>query len=190
MNDEMIIEYIWIRDAQGLRLAEQKYNNYLRTIAYNILGDNQDVDECVNDVLMKLWKTIPPERPGNLKAFAGKICRNHSINKLRDAAAKKRGSGQTDEVLDELQDCVAHGADVELSLDEILLRDAINVFLDGISCEERNIFICRYWYMDSISDISRYAGCSESRIKSILFRIRRKLKKYLEKEGYYVGKQA
>ena len=166
--------------------SEEKYNKYLRTISYNILGNNQDVAECINDVLMKVWNAIPPKRPQNLKAYVGRMCRNHSINRLRNEDAQKRGGGEVSLVLDELQDCISLNGKDELMLDEILIRDILNDFLKSISEEERNIFICRYWYFDSISDISKYAGCSESRIKSILFRNRKRLKKFFEKEGYYV----
>ena len=186
MKDEAIIDYIWNRDAKGIHYLEEKYNKYLRTISYNILGNNQDVAECINDVLMKVWNASPPNRPQNLKAYVGRMCRNHSINRLRNEDAQKRGGGEVSLVLDELQDCISLNGKDELMLDEILIRDILNDFLKSISEEERNIFICRYWYFDSISDISKNAGCSESRIKSILFRNRKRLKKFFEKEGYYV----
>lgn len=187
MEDREIIDLFWSRTDTAVTAVNEKYHAYCQHIAYNILKNKEDVEECVNDTWLKVWETIPPHKPNNLATFIGKIARNTALNYLRDRNAKRRGGGQIDLVLEELEECVAHAQTTEQKIEEKELVKAINQFLGTLSELERNVFVCRYWYLESISEIAVHAHSDESKIKSMLFRIRKKLKNHLKKEGYYVG---
>ena len=188
MEDREIIDLFWNRTDSAILAADEKYHSYCQYIAYNILGNKEDVEECLNDTWLKAWGAIPPHKPMNFAAFLGKITRNTALNYLRDKGRKKRNCGQTELVLEELEECVSYAKTVEQEIAEKELTKIINDFLGTLSELERNVFVCRYWNLESIFQIATYAHSSESKIKSMLFRIRKKLKRYLEKEGYYVGK--
>lgn len=188
MEDREIIDLFWNRTDTAVSAATEKYHAYCQHIAYSILENMEDAEECVNDTWFKAWGAIPPHKPDNLATFLGKITRNTALNYLRDKSRKRRGGGQVDLVLEELEDCTASSKTVEQEIVEKELVESINHFLGTLSELERNVFICRYWYLDSVSEIAGCAHSSEGKIKSMLFRIRKKLKRHLEKEGYYVGK--
>ena len=188
MEDKEIVELFWKRTDTAISAVDKKYHSYCQHIAYHILGNKEDAEECVNDTWLKVWRAIPPQKPNHLSAFLGKIVRNTALNCLRDKNRKCRGSGQLDLVLEELEECTAHVQPVEQEILEQELSKAINHFLSTLPELERNIFVCRYWYLDSISEIASCTKFGEGKIKSMLFRIRKKLKRYLEQEGYYVGK--
>uniref|UniRef100_UPI0040564B74 RNA polymerase sigma factor n=1 Tax=Agathobacter sp. TaxID=2021311 RepID=UPI0040564B74 len=186
MEDREIIELFWNRTDMAISVADKKYHSYCQCIAYNILGNKEDAEECLNDTWMKAWNTIPPQNPTNLAAFLGKITRNTALNYRRDKYRKRRSSGQMDLVLEELEECVSYAKTVEQEIAEKELAKIINHFLGTLPELERNVFVCRYWRLEPISQIAAYAHSGESKIKSMLFRIRKKLKKHLEKEGYDV----
>ena len=188
MEDKEIIELFLNRADTAVSVVAEKYHSYCLHIAYRILENKEDAEECVNDTWLKVWKAIPPQKPDNLSAFLGKIIRNTALNCLRDKNRKCRSNGQLELALDELEECVAHVQSVEQELLEQELTNIMNRFLGTLSEMERNVFVCRYWYLDSISEIARCTEFGEGKIKSMLFRTRKKLKKYLEQEGYYVGK--
>lgn len=188
MEDREIIDLFWNRADTAISAVDKKYHSYCQHIAYNILENKEDVEECVNDTWIKLWGAIPPYCPNNLAAFLGKIARNTALNYLRDRNTKRRGGGQIDLVLEELEECVAHAQTIEKEIEEKELVKTINQFLGALPELERNVFVCRYWYLEPISEIAKHAHSNESKIKSMLFRNRKKLKSYLKKEGYYVGK--
>lgn len=183
MKDNEIIELYWERNEAAITATAEKYGGYCHTIAYNILHNNEDAEECVNDTWLGAWKSLPPQRPNRLATYLGKITRNLSLDRFKQYNAAKRGSGQAELVLTELEDCVPAETDVEQSVDEMVLVESINQFLYAQSERKRNIFIRRYWYLYPIRDIAQTYGMSESKTASLLFRMRNELKVHLEKEG-------
>lgn len=184
MNDKDIIQLYFDRDHKALSATAKKYGKYCTSIAKNILGNDEDAEECVNDTYLNTWNSIPPTRPTILSAFLGKVTRNIAFNKYRHNHVKKRGSGEIALVLDELTDCVSGLDDVEQEIDRRELVEAINSFLDTLSPQKRNIFICRYWYSDSVASIAKRYGMTENNISVILNRVRPKLRKYLLERGF------
>ena len=154
----------------------------------NILDNAQDAEECVNDTYLRAWNAIPPDRPIKLGAFLGKITRNLSLDRYKAKKAAKRGNSLFQVSLDELNECIpsgstGFGSGFDDESEARRIGDCINRFLRKQSAEVRNVFICRYFYSDSIGEISRRFGITESKIKSMLHRARGKLKKFLESEG-------
>ncbi len=184
MEDKQIVALYWAREESAIRETAEKYGSYCHSIAYTILQDQQDAQECVNDTYMDAWNAMPPNRPSILATFLGKITRRISIDRLRVYIAKKRGGGQVILALEELEDCVSGSSDVELQAQRKELIAAIQRFLEGLPTTERRIFLLRYWYLESIQSIAKQYGYSRSKVASMLHRIRIKLRKHLEKEGY------
>lgn len=184
MEDSWIVEMYWKRDADAIPATSEKYGGYCASIARNILGNEEDVEECVNDTWLGAWNSMPPHRPSMLQAFLGKITRNLSFNRNRHDRAEKRGGGELPLVLDELSECVSGEDSVEGELNRKELLSAIDAFLDGLAPEKRLVFVCRYWYADSVRDIAVRAGMTESRVSMILTRLRRRLREHLTKEGF------
>ena len=183
MEDTKIIDLFWARQETAIVETDRKYGNYCRSIAMHILSNQEDTEECVNDTWMKAWECMPPQRPDILSAFLGKITRNLSISRYRMTHAKKRGSGEMDLLLNELEECLPSAQSVEQEVESRETVQAINQFLYGIERESRNIFVRRYFYADSVKEIAERFGISESKVKSQLFRMRNRLKEHLEKEG-------
>lgn len=184
MNDKDIIRLYFDRDQRALSATAKKYGKYCTSIAKNILGNNEDAEECVNDTYLSTWNSIPPTIPTILSAFLGKITRNLAFNKYKHNHAMKRGNGEFAVVLDELAECVSGFEYVEQEIDRRELVATINSFLDTLSIKKRNIFICRYWYSDSIPAIARRYGMTEGNVSVTLNRLRSKLKEYLSERGY------
>lgn len=180
MDDKQIVGLYWERDESALTLTQDKYEQYLRAIARNILGSDEDAKECVNDTYARAWDSIPPQSPSRLGAFLGKITRNLALDRVRADGAKKRGEGQIDLILDELSGCLPDGGNVT---DDILLKDMLERFLRSLPEQTVRVFLRRYWYMSTVSEIASEYRLSENRVKVILFRARKKLKDFLEKEG-------
>ena len=183
MPDERIVALYWSRSETAISETDQKYGSYCRAIARNILSDREDTEECVNDTYLDAWNSIPPHKPTVLSTFLGKITRRISIDRWRYRHAEKRGGGQMPAILDELSDC-ASPEDVESVIEEQEMARLIAAFLDGLSADERRVFLCRYWYMESVSDIARAYGFTSSKTASMLHRTRGKLRTFLESEGY------
>lgn len=183
MEDNTIIDLYWKRSENAISETATKYGGYCYSIAYNILFDREDSEESVNDTYLAAWNTIPPRRPQMLVTFLGKITRYISLDRWKNRNAVKRGKGQVPLVLDELEECVASGDSVENAYLEKEALECINGFLGALPEIERNVFLCRYWYMDPIQDIAKRFDYSESKVTSMLYRIRGKLKIHLEKEG-------
>ena len=154
MDDVQIVHLYWDRNEQAIHATSDKYGNYCTSIAMNILGNKQDAEECVNDTYLSTWNSVPPHRPNNLRAFLGKITRNLSFNRYKYNRTGKRGGGELSMVLQELSDLVSGKDDVEQAFDQKELTKAIDTFLDRLSPKKRSIFISRYWYTDSISEIA------------------------------------
>ncbi len=183
MDDSKIVQLYWERSENAIAETSKKYSKYCHYISYNILNNNEDAKECVNDTYMSAWNTIPPKRPECLSTFLGKITRNLSLNRYKQYAAQKRGSGQTVLVLSELEDCTPGSSGVEQIVDEMVLKETLNNFLKALPKTNRIVFVQRYWFLRTIKEISKQFDMSESKVTSMLFRIRNELKKYLEKEG-------
>ena len=185
MNDLEIVNLYWARDERAIRETAQKYSAYCFCIARNILNDVQYAEECAADTWMAAWNGIPPARPGQLSAYLGRITRNLSLKRWRAGRALKRGGDRVELALDELAECVPAGGGVESALDERMLAEAVQRFLGALSDPERRVFVCRYWYLDSIAEICQRSGFSQSKVKSMLHRLRRRLRTHLEGEGYF-----
>lgn len=184
MDDKSIVELYWQRSEQAIIETAKKYEKYCRSIAHSILNNSEDAEECVNDTYMEAWNTIPPHRPSILSAFLGKITRRLSIDKFRHRNAAKRGGGEMPLVLDELQDCIASDENVEQEYDKKRLSEVVNAFVTALPETEQKVFLCRYWYTDSIKVICKQFGFSESKVKSMLYRTREKLRRMLIREGF------
>ena len=182
MHDDEIIALYMERSEQAIAATEEKYGRYCHTISYNILHNHEDAEECVNDTYLGSWNSIPPHRPNRLSVYLGKITRNIALNHVKRYSAKKRGLGQTDLILSELEDCICSKNGVEQTLDETILIKAIEDFLYSHALEKRNIFIRRYWFMTPIKEIAGAYHMSESKVASLLYRMRNELKVHLEKE--------
>ena len=183
MKDTEIIELYWNRDEAAITASADTYGNYCYSIAYNILSNNEDAEECVNDTWLNAWKSIPPQRPNRLSTYLGKITRNLSLNRYKLLTAQKRGKGQVELALSELEGCIPVQGDMDQITDEMVLVNAIETFLCAQPRTERNIFIGRYWYLYPIRDLAGAYRMSESKVVSMLHRMRTKLKLHLEKEG-------
>lgn len=182
----MIFDLYWARSELAVNETAAKYGKYCKTIAMNILRNNEDADECVNDTFLMAWNAIPPERPSIFSSFLGKITRNLSLNKYKAQRARKRGGGELAPILSELEDCVPSPGGVESECEANAVSEAINGFLRSIDTANRIVFVRRYWYADSIVSISSRFQMSESKVKSMLYRTRNKLKIHLEKEGIMI----
>lgn len=183
LDDNLIIDLYWARSEDAIGETDKKYGSYLGTIAYNILYSHEDSSEAVNDTYLRAWDSMPPERPNILSAYLGKITRRISLNKRRDQRAEKRGGGEINLVLDELSESIPSGFSVEQEVDAKALGETLNKFLGNLKETERDMFLRRYWYMDSVKDIAEMFGCGESKVKTTLFRIRKKLLATIESEG-------
>lgn len=182
MQDNEIIELYFRRSEDAVRETQEKYGAYCMTIAHNLLGSGEDAEECVNDAYFDTWNTIPPERPQNLKAYVGALCRHRSIDRLRNRTALKRKPDAAIAVFDELQECIPSGE--EDVPDTLALRDALNSFFADLPKNSRILFLQRYWYSGSLAKIAENAHMSESAVKSSLSRTREKLREHLKKEGF------
>lgn len=183
VDDEHIIDLYWERSEKAITETASRYGKYCYSIAYNILADHHDAEECVSDTYLGAWNSIPPHRPKVLATFLGKIARRTAIKKWQRQHAAKRGSGKIAIALEELEECIPSCQSVEQEMEDAELRNVINEFLLSLPQTERNIFVCRYWYLDAISDICQQFGFSQSKVKSMLQRTRKKLQIYLRKEG-------
>ena len=186
MEDEQIVELYWKRSETAIRETESKYDRYLTKIAYNILADLEDSRESVNDTYLAAWNSIPPHRPGVLSTYLAKLTRRISISRLRYRTRDKRRASEYEISLSELGDCVSGGNSTEEAVNVKLLADAIGIFLRLQPEDNRNVFIGRYYFLDSVKEVAAYCGMTESKCKTVLFRTRQALKEYLEKEGFVV----
>ena len=186
MDDARIVELFWERDEAALTETKAKYESYCFSIANGILHNTQDAQECVNDTFLGAWNAIPPHRPQMLSTFLGKITRHLSLNKWRDKNAGKRGGSSVDASLEELNELAIDGHGIDEGLAEEELSRILRDFLETLPADERRVFLCRYWYFDSIGDICKRFGFSKSKVKSQLKRTRDKLALRLQEEGVWV----
>ena len=186
MTDEKIIELYFERSEKALEETERAYDRYLYSISLGILSDVSDAEEIVNDTYLKAWNSIPPEKPRSLKSFLAMITRSLSLNRLEYRHAQKRSGNQYSLALDELSECIANSESEDDSSSLGELSELINRFLHSLPTEPRRIFIRRYWYLERVCDSAQSYHISESKVKSILHRTRKKLKTELVKEGFNI----
>ncbi|MCI9352232.1 MAG: sigma-70 family RNA polymerase sigma factor [Lawsonibacter sp.] len=181
MEDRQIIELYWKRAEEAIRETSIKYGRLCQYIAQNILSSPEDSEECVNDTWLGLWNAIPPQRPERFSAFVGRIVRNLALKRFDYLTAAKR-SEEAVCSLEELEDCVSGRTSVEDEVENQRVEAAIDDFLWSLGAEKRTVFIRRYWYFDSIEHICRHTGYSPSKVKSMLYHTRQKLREFLESE--------
>lgn len=184
MEDGAIVDLFFKRSEQAISETKARYGRLLLAVSYGILRSQPDAEECENDTYLKAWQVIPPGKPRVLSAFLSRITRNLSLDRLDRMKADKRGGGEMPLLLDELAECIPDGKDPETQCEGYELGQLINDFLSGLKTEDREIFMRRYFFGDSVKEIASYSGHGESRIKMSLMRTREKLKKKLMKEGY------
>lgn len=182
MDDKQIIRLLFARAEQALEILARQFGSRLLQTALNILQSRRDAEECVNDTYFAVWNAIPPKKPDPLAGYIYKTGRNIALKRLRDDSAQKRDS-RYDLSLEELAGCIGQSGLAEAVSARELGR-AIDRFLDTVSHDSRVIFLRRYWFGDSVRDIARILGYSESAVSVRLNRTRNKLRSYLEKEGY------
>lgn len=183
MTDDELIALLEVKDKNALVELENKYGAYCKSIANNILRNRQDTDECLNDVYLSVWNSIPPQHPDDLRMYLAGITRNAAISHWRKSHAQKRGSGHMELLLEELSDAAASDSVLDKLDDTLAIKDVFNSFLEGLKPEQRRIFLLRYWYMHTIDEIAEKLGVSGNKVKVTLHRTRNKLKKLLEREG-------
>ncbi len=183
MDDEKMIQLFFSRSEEAITSLQEKYGRLCRSVAAHILPDERDIAECVSDVALKVWNSIPPERPKSMAAYVSRITRNTALDKYDYNAAGKRATALT-EAFEELEGVlVSSVCDVEKTIEAKEFRKLINEFLRKQTKEDRVFFVRRYWYGDSIAEIAAAFGAGEEKVKSSLFRTRNRLKLALEKEG-------
>ena len=185
MEDSRIVELYWQKNADAIKETNSKYGAYCFAIADNILHNNEDSEECVNDTWMNAWNAIPPQKPTNLQMFLAKITRNLSFNRYNTRSAEKRGGGEIVLVLDELAECLAGESDVESEYEARELGDCIQKFVRALPERGGNVFMRRYFFTESITEIAERYGLTENNVMVILSRTRKKLKTHLIKEGFF-----
>ena len=183
MNDEILVQEILDRKQSGIAAAKQQYGPYCLYIARNILHSEQDAEECLNDALLAAWNSIPPHKPLNLKTYLGKLTREIAVDRWRRNQARKRIAPASIVSLDELEELVGENS-IDEAVEEAELSRQISAFLRTLPETERNLFVRRYWYYDSIRQICKRYGFSKSKVTVTLMRTRNKLAAYLKKEGY------
>lgn len=183
MRDTEILDLYWDRDERAITETQRSYGRYCHSIAFHILHDREDSDECVNDTWLRAWYAIPPRRPDRFSLFLGTITRNLSFDKWKSKNAMKRGNGEMDIALDELMECVPSANRTEEAVEAAELERMINAFLHTLPERECGIFLRRYWYVEEYGEIARRFGMNLNTVKTSLFRTRGKLKAYLEQEG-------
>ncbi|MBE6703332.1 MAG: sigma-70 family RNA polymerase sigma factor [Ruminococcaceae bacterium] len=185
LSDEEIVELYWGRNERAITETDVKYRNFLFTIAYNIVHDNMDCEECLNDTYLGTWNSIPPTRPNVFQAFIARIMRNVAVNCYKRNHVSKRIPSELVVSLDELDQCMSS----DMSLDEEIairqLSDALNQYLHNMDEQNRLIFMCRYYYADKIIEIAEMLGISRNTVTKYLSNIRDGLREHLVKEGLW-----
>lgn len=186
MEDHAIVALYWDRNERAITETANKYERYLTKIAWNILANHEDSEESVNDTYLHAWNAMPPHRPSLLATFLGKITRQLSIDIYRRRHSQKRAGSEYAASVDELAELIPGGEKPDEIFEGKELAGQIDAFLRGLSAEARNLFLCRYYYMDPLQEAAAALGMTEAKAKTLLFRTRQKLKEYLGKEGYAV----
>ena len=186
MDDEKIVELYLKRNEEAISRTSEKFGKRLQKLSFGITEDFETAEECENDTYLEAWNRIPPHEPKSyLYAFLARISRHLSINRCRERERLKRKAFLC-ELSAEMEECIPSPDDMDCKIDDMVFAESINGFLRNLSEEKRNIFIRRYWYLDSVFEISKQFSLSESNVKTTLFRLRKNLKEYLEKEGFEI----
>lgn len=185
MDDKTIIDMLWNRDENAIKILEETYGSDLFHLSFRILGNIEDAEGCVSDTLLKVWNSIPDKNPDSLFYYCAKITRNLSFNQLKKNTSTKRGKNYIKVLLSELEDFICGVETVESAVRYHELSDLISEFLATLKKEHRVMFVKRYWYAEKTKDIAISHNCSVKKVESILFRTRRSLKKYLLERGYF-----
>ena len=175
MDDQAIIALYWSRDQRALGESQQKYGPFCLRLSENILACREDAEECVSDTWLRAWDTMPPQRPGSLRAYLSRICRNLSLDRWRRRKAQKRGEG-LEVLLEELEDCVPASPSAEEAAEN---REITR-------CVDRTVVLRRYWYGQQVKEIARQAGCTPQKMAQRLYRLRLSLREALEQEGIVI----
>lgn len=184
MTDSQMIALFWDRNEDAIRETDRAYGRKLFVLSDKILHSHQDAEESVSDTYMKTWETIPPQRPVYFFAYLAKLCRNFSLARIQWQSAAKR-SAEIVTLTREMEECIPDRSyERKLEVEEI--GAVLDRFLEGLSPENRRIFLRRYWYTDSIQEIADRYGISQSKVKTQLHRTRKKLQSFLESEGIFV----
>lgn len=184
MDDRIIVDMFFERDEKGIGHVIEKYSGYCHTVAFGILRNEEDTEEAVNDAVNALWNSIPPHRPENLRTFLGKITRQISLDRWRKNHTRKRMDGNVTSSYEELEEMLPDGSDVSEHIEHEELSKAISDFLKSAKETERYIFVRKYWYFDSVEEISKKTGLGISNVKMTLKRTRDRLASYLGEKGY------
>lgn len=184
MEDKTIIELFFARDESAITAVRDTYGNYCARIAGNILNSQEDVEEILNDTWLKVWNSIPPQKPENMKLYIARIARNLSFDRFRSLNREKRGGGEPALALQELAECIPSPDRPEDNLEAAQLSRAIIVFLETLSRRDRKIFLLRYFYVESTEKIAARLGIRPTVVRTSLSRTRKKLKTHLSKEGW------
>lgn len=183
MDDKRIVELFLSRNESAIAQTQQKYGAYCKAIAYNVLRNHSDAEECANDAYLDLWNSIPPNIPKNLKSFVGVITRRIALDRYDYNNADKR-THTVGVAIDELYECIPDRE--EGAMEEMIFCEMMNDFLSSLDKKSRIVFMQKYWYFCSVKEIADNLGLSESNVKVTLHRVRAKLRKFLEKEGVTV----
>ena len=184
MEDQEIIRLYQTRSEGAIAASEQIYGAYCRSIALHVLGDGEDAKECVSDIWFKAWNQIPANPPRNLQAYFAKLTRDLAIDRYRRTHSEKRGGGQLPLALEELSECIPSGHNVEAAVEQAELGRVLRGFLKMLEPVPAKVFLCRYWYFDTVPEIAARFGFSRSRVSAMLHRTRKILKQYLKEAGY------
>ncbi len=186
LQDIEIVRCFEQKEETALTAAQLKYGVYCLTIAERIVGSRETAEECVNDAMHHAWQSIPPQQPENLKLYLATITRNLALNRMHAETAQKRGGREVDAVFEELSECIAANETPETALLEQQLGETVRRFLKTLPQRERDIFLRRYYFAEPTQDIAKRFDVRQSNVLMILSRTRKKLKTYLQKEGYQV----
>lgn len=184
MDDRAIIELLRARDERGLAELRRKYGKSCKTVALRSVPSPEDAEEVVSDVLMQVWQAIPPAEPDDLFGFLANLTRRAAINRWHRDTAQKRGGGERPAVLEELSECLPASEDVAGHAEQKALTAALNRFLTALPAEMRRVMVLRYVREQSVREIAAHGQISEAKVKSMLFRGRKRLRAFLEKEDW------
>jgi RNA polymerase sigma-70 factor (ECF subfamily) len=183
LNDASIIKLLFERNEKAVEELKHSYENLCFYIAGNILSQKEDQEECVNSAYMDVWSSIPPNKPDNLKTYLCKLVKNCALNRKKYNTAAKRNHNFSVS-LDELSECIPDGKSIEQSISDEQLGRAISDFLRDQPEKYRKVFVRRYWYSETVEDIAAFYNMNSKTVATYLFRVRKKLKAFLQKEGY------
>ena len=184
MEDEWILTLYFDRDEAAISQTRQKYGSYCADVAGRILDQPEDIEEILSDTWLRAWNAIPPHRPVSLKLYLARITRNLSFDRFRSQTREKRGGGEITVALEELSQCLRAPGQPGDHLEAKELEAAVNTFLTQLPKRERDIFLRRYFYVESHPEIARRFGLLPGNVRTSLSRTRKKLKVYLNKEGF------